>query len=536
MKFLQKNMLLIGLCFFYALLVLSVLDFGIPNLNHPFTYHMDEWHQLMAVRSLFKHGSSNVEGAANGPVFFFLQSGIFLGPFYVLKIIDPFAIKSSVSSLLQQERLFEILRLNTMLYGIGSIILVWEIAKKYLKTNPLIPTLFFICNPLWIMLSNYFKYDIALVFWILSSIYCLLWFSRRPTRRNYIIAGIFIGLALATKISAMPLLVSYFLAYYLFMPRQKQMIKDIFFGLLVVGSIFFLLGIPDSLFHAKVYYEFFYNNIISGPSETGNYILGMPTVLFMFFHIYPLLFGYGLYVLSIVSVLTILYCIFLRKKIKEQKVVYLLLLTFCVFVLSLVSLKIQATGNRVVVVLPFMVLFIGIFWEKLLQIKNTWVRKGCILTLCIILLIQGLFVSGWLQLKLKSNPREQASEWMKKNLPKQIIGLENIPIYQQIPDLALYEFYALQEDSKSNTHFMYEIINQDTEKFPKTIILTNVSYEKKVLKKSSKNELVARLEKEGYKEIKRFIPSGNIFNHLATVEDIPLSGLLPLIPISIYQK
>lgn len=103
---------------FYILAMLSVIHWGIPNPDHPFNYHMDEWHQFMSVKEVFKHLSNNVPGAAHGTMLQFIITGFYLVPFYVLHIIDPFALKNSISNLGMQEEIFTILRLNSLIFGI----------------------------------------------------------------------------------------------------------------------------------------------------------------------------------------------------------------------------------------------------------------------------------------------------------------------------------------------------------------------------------------------------------------------------------
>jgi len=88
-RVLKNNLVLIILLIIYVLTMLSVIASGIPNQTHPFPYHMDEWHQLSAVRNVFKFGSPNLAGSANGTMFHFFVSGILLIPFYITKIYRP---------------------------------------------------------------------------------------------------------------------------------------------------------------------------------------------------------------------------------------------------------------------------------------------------------------------------------------------------------------------------------------------------------------------------------------------------------------
>jgi hypothetical protein len=114
----------------YILLMLSIINWGNPNLNHPYNYHMDEWHQFMAVKSLYQHGTPNVEGAAHGTVFQFILSGIYLVPFIMLHIIHIGLLKVS---LVEQNTLFIILRINTLLFGILSLIVIALFLLQFLE-------------------------------------------------------------------------------------------------------------------------------------------------------------------------------------------------------------------------------------------------------------------------------------------------------------------------------------------------------------------------------------------------------------------
>ena len=173
-NYIIRNKITVSIIFIYFLAMISVIDWGIPNPNHPYNYHMDEWHQLESIKFLFKYGSPNLPGAANGTVFHFLLSGIYLLPFVLLKIIDPFSIKSGIDSLAMQQKLFEILRLNTLIFGVLSLFMLSNLVKKYFKSSATLPLVFFTITPLWLSLSNYFKYDIALIFWVIASLFYLL--------------------------------------------------------------------------------------------------------------------------------------------------------------------------------------------------------------------------------------------------------------------------------------------------------------------------------------------------------------------------
>ena len=113
-----------------------------------------------------------------------------------------------------QHTLFEILRFHTLFYGILSIVVVYKILKNLIKPYSSLLTAFFVFNPIWISLTNYYKYDITLIFWIVAALILLVKYFKTQKLSYYIFAGIVLGLALSTKFTAAPLFIAYFLGYF----------------------------------------------------------------------------------------------------------------------------------------------------------------------------------------------------------------------------------------------------------------------------------------------------------------------------------
>src|SRR5260221_1514766 len=287
----RKHIFLCFVIVIYILLMLSVLSFGIPNQNHPFPYNMDEWHQLNAVRATFKYGSPNRFGAANGTMFHFLLSGFYLIPFVLTHVINPIVLH--VNDWIMRERIFVILRVNTILWGSLSIVVLYKILD-FLKANKKIALFLFTFSPIWLSLSNYFKYDIALIFWIFLSLYAFLRFSKNPTNTNYILVAIPPALAFSVKVSAIPLLPIYLASYFWFVSSWKKNIKYFFVGLATFFVCAILFGIPDALFGKGNILLYLKENVLQGPASTSNYQLGMNPYVYLFTLHYPMIFGHML--------------------------------------------------------------------------------------------------------------------------------------------------------------------------------------------------------------------------------------------------
>jgi glycosyltransferase involved in cell wall biosynthesis len=539
----KNNFILVGLILVYIISMLIVINSGIPNSSHPFNYQMDEWHQFQAVRTVLTLGTPNVTGSANGTMFNFFISGVMLVPFYLLKIINPFSIKSAVDSLFEQQKIFILLRLFTLFFGTLALIYLAKIAKL-LKINQGLTVSLFIFTPVWLVLSNFFKYDIALTFWVTLSLYYLISYSRSPSRRNFIISSFTCGMALAVKVSAIPLLPMLVFAFFLFGSNFKKNYVDLFLGIIVYlfATIFF--GIPDVVFGGRNMNDYLFSNVVSGPSELiRNYNLGNSLLNLTFLHKLPEIFGHVLYLITIISIIciaVILIRAFLNRDYFQLKLKGFLFLSFILFCISLIPLRITISANRAVVLLPFVAILTALVFRELFSVfKNKKFLAGGLCILLIMLFSVQVFESYlWVQLKISNLPEQASSVWIIKNIPAHSsIGLENVPIYQFEPDYILKEFYDRQYHPASSTNYNYHIINSMTKNLPQYIILSNVNYELKYLKQSPKNDLVKRIKLNNYSEIAYFPLEIPYYKYFDNYYDYPFVGVFAYPDgISVYEK
>lgn len=521
----------------FTVLVLSVINWGIPNENHPFTYHMDEWHQLQSVRAVATNWSPIAEGAAHGPMFFFILSGIYIGILYLFGLVNPFMIDSSVGSLDIQNLLFIYLRVSTLVFAVGSILLLLVILRKFLKVSYLyIPLILFIFSPNWIALSNYFKYDIAIVFWILLSIWALLHYAKSPTLKNYLLACVPVTLAAATKLSGLPMFAVYLFSYILFTPRLKEKISYIVKGTILYIALFLLIGIPNVFLGKANYYELLSSVVINTPMETFNFKLGVPYYVYLFTNQVPTLFGF---ILVAIFILSILYFSFqiqktsLSRIFKTYKYELFFLFSAFIFSASLYPLKLFIY-NRSLVVLPFIVIFVGIMTTRFLK-ANTKKKHLVIIILNLLLVIHIIQGVSWIFAKI-NDPRESSSAWILEKIESgSTIGIEAPPIYQFLPDIVLKEYYFLQDDPNYSSNYNYEIAESKSEKLPEYVIITNEDIHRDYLYNSPKKDMLERLDNEGFKKIKVFLPNWRLSSYFTNKLDFFISLLAPTATITIYE-
>ncbi len=537
LQVMRNNRAIVVIIGTYILLMLVFINWGIPNKSHPFNYFMDEWHQAQAVRTVFSQGSPNVPGSANGSMFHFLFSGLFLIPFAIAGIINPFAIKSSVEAFEMQQKLFQVLRLDTLFFGVISIILIVYIARKYFKLNPIFVSFLFVVNPIWLTLSNYFKYDIALIFWIILSFLFILRYSVKSSFNNYGLAAFISGLAFSVKVSALPLLPILLVSYCIFTEKRERSIRHLISGLFIFFATFSMFGIPDLILGKGNINEYLYDNLVRTPDLASNYILGMNYAPYLIIRGGSTIFGFALFFLSIIALIFITGYL-LKNKFNEtiNRKYFLIFSSLSIFIISLLFLKIEARSNRLLVLLPFITLISGIFMDKMLKLTRRSIKKIIIFTLLVFLSLQAIESFSWVSLKLRVDLRQSSSGWITKNIPLgSTVGIENIPIYQSLPDVLLKDYYLSNNGSK-NARYTYEVIDGSFIKLPSFIIVTNEEIAKNYIVKSSKRDLIEFLERKNYKKIFYTKQESALFRTFVSELDYFMSGLIqePL-SISVYK-
>ncbi len=508
LKVIRSNLYLSIILLIYSIVILSGITWGLPNVNHPFTYYMDEWHFLVALKSFIKLGTPGVPGGAYSPIFYHLLNALFLIPFTVFGIIHPFSVKSSVTQLIEQRHIFEVLRLTTLIYGILSIIFIYKITKEFFSKNWLIGVLIFVLNPLFILWSGWYKYDIPELFWITFSIYLFLKFSMNPSFKNLLFAVIVSALAVSVKFSALPLFGVYIIAFLLFYKKPLKNLNKLFTGVLIYVAVFLIFGLPDLFFNSASYIELLKVNLLSVTKAGGfnNLNINMPGWQILFFLHYPSVFGYftlGVFILSIIFSLAFILRNILRGKFVHVKTIVFILLSLAGFCASLATLGIGAANDRILVLLPFMAITVSFALNFVLQ--KEYLKSLIVVVFVIGFLLQAIQTASWLYFKYETPLQESSSIWIMRNIPKgTLIGIENIPIYQGLPDIALKEFYTQQKYPYGDYSYHYQVIGLDTKHFPDTVIVTSGELNTEYLKNSPKQQLVEKLNREGFEDIRNF--------------------------------
>lgn len=516
----------------YISIEISVIGWGIPSLvdGRIFLYHMDEWHQLMAIRAIRDNFTTVVPGSAHSTMFHFLLSGAYIAVLQLAGLISVSDVLSPVTGLPQQNQLFIWLRISTLLFGSGAITFFY-LSLRQLKL-PLWPTLVFAFSPIWLTLSGYFKYDIALLFWINFSLWLLIKAALEKKTSLYLWAAIPVGLTFATKMSGLPIILVYIVHYFLFFEWKKYL--PIFFnGLALSVLVMMTLGIPDISLGITDYSAVIQDVVIDYPQNTANYILGSPYWWYLWSKQLPLTFGYALAVMFLVGLYLItrkIWAIGWQDNI-QWRILLWLMIGLISFAASLTPLRLFAAGNRSLVLLPFIVLLLALGWQdwKFKVMSN--LRKGILITLLSLQILQSL---SWMSAKWSVDLRATSSQWIMENIdPGTTIGSVGHPIYARGPDIILKDFFD-QERLGVTGRYQYTVIEELPAVFPEYVIV--VSQEESHNQQTAlKKDVLLALEQADYQEVAEFSQQSNLVLLFASELDFLIPNLVPTpTSISIY--
>ncbi len=558
-QLIKKHWLLSIILGLYIFFVGSTLQWGLPNNQRVFIYHMDEWHQLMSVRAVKNALTTTVPGAAHGTVFHFFLSGIYLFVFSLLGIIDTSAITNAISDFEMQHTIFLIARSSTLVFGIGTIILFYILVQKYFSQKAWLATFLFAFAPTWMTFSGYFKYDIALLFWVVFSLVLLQWYAQKPNVKRYFIAGIPVALAFGTKISAPPLFLLYLFSFFCFDSSWKKNLRYFFIGFVWTFFLSLLVGFPNLLLGRADYTELLYTVLVQAPGDIPLTYEGKPWWFYLIVDQMPTNFGHVVSLLFAGSLLYWVVVLLLKKRqfFSTHKHIVWVSVGFFLFLASLLPLRVMATGNRALVLLPFIVLLVHEFlidFGRLLReyVNHGWSKKlintfnigdklwfvmftqSILLTLCVIHAFESV---SWLSVKWGVDPRVSSSTWIVENIKEgETIGLEDAPIYQYVPDLLLKDYFE-QEYEVSQGLYQYQVINEESEAFPTYVILSNHDVSNIRIYTTDKPALLDRLNQEGYVEFASFTPDFGLYKLFGDAQSFSVAHMVTSpTKISIYKK
>lgn len=193
-------------------------------------------------------------------------------------------------------------RVSSVLFGLGTILLVYVIGRKLMgRKTAFLAALFLSVSPLHIFFSQIFKVDISLVFWVLLAAYYSLRIFEGGALRHYLGVGISAGLALGTKYN--------FLALAPFVPallwsvssrgekiRRGVLVLALSLIVFLATCPYLLLDLPAVIWAAG-YFSFIGRHIYGTVGASSS----LPVGIYRFLVIFPFYFGPLVYLMFFVG-------------------------------------------------------------------------------------------------------------------------------------------------------------------------------------------------------------------------------------------
>lgn len=186
----------------YVVLILIAAAFlRFAGLRHGLSFHPDERH-IMMVATRMRIDDLNPHFFAYGSLPFYLLW--FIGQ--ALALFDPFFSG--------YDGYFIVGRTLSALAGVATVYLTYRLARALdsSRWTALLAMLLLMLNVFHIQLSHFYAVDVVLTLTTTLALLAILRVQRKPSLSAHIAAGLTIGLALATKISALVLILPYAIA------------------------------------------------------------------------------------------------------------------------------------------------------------------------------------------------------------------------------------------------------------------------------------------------------------------------------------
>ncbi len=448
--------------FIAILSIASVLRFTGINWDGGNQLHPDERFIFMTTTALDFQNDMN-------PHFF--AYGSF--PLYLLKLISTTTGKL-FPQLLQYDTLPIIGRILSGLFDIGTLCCIYYLLHHLTKKKHIVylGTLWYASSVLPIQLSHFYAVDTILTFFSCLTLFFTLRYYQHPSVRYALGIGIAVGLAIATKISAMVLIIPIGITFLITFPKNWK--KTCLFGIIVGIAALYTFFITEP--YAFLDFATFKQQLLDQQAMTKSaftfpYTLqyvGKIPYLYEFKNI--ILWGQGVF-LGIISFLGIIYGT--KKAIQNKSVPTIILLVFFWVYTAIVGRFAIGFMRYMLPIYPILTIFAALLIQKCTQnIKPQ--KRMLIYGICTALIF--FWTITFTQIYTKPNTRVVASAWIFKNIPRgATIALEH---WDDALPLRFASRYVVEELPLYNadTTKKWNDINAQLQKTDYVIIASNRLY------------------------------------------------------------
>jgi len=343
----------------------------------------------------------------------------------------------------------------SVVFDLGTVYLIYLIAKKlWGQKTAFTASLFYTLAVFPIQAAHFYAVDTLLTFFILAVLYFLIKISN--SKSLFLLTGLFFGFALATKVSAILLIVP--IALTLFRQPKKLIL------VLIIGLFTFLVCQPYAYLDFQTFWQQTQQQSqMTKSAFTFPYTLQYVDTLPYLYHLKNLvLWGLGI-PLGLISIVATLWIIIRRCKGT------VILLSFFLIYFAITGRFAVKFMRYFLPLYPLLCLFSARFFQTFIKFSLT--KFILMLTLASTM----LWAFAFTQIYTRPNTRVLATRWINQNLPPgSKIAVEHWD--DRVPLAGNYQFLEMPLYEPDNSLLKWQKINQNLAQADYLILASNRLY------------------------------------------------------------
>lgn len=292
----------------------------------------------------------------------------------------------------------------------GSICLLFGVSRRAFGTIAARAiTLLYATSAGLVAFAHFLTSDVPLIFWMMLALYCAQSILFQKRTASYLLAGLFAGIATATKYNGLAvgicLVASHFLAYGPHAWRTALQSSRLYVGLLAVLAGF-LLGNPFALIrYPRFIADFWYNNltapIYEGEMTNSSYLTFLVRI--------GEIIGWPVLALTVLALLAALVAVVRGGTEKERKTLLLAGSLLGLYYLVFGSFP-RLPARFVLPMIPIWLLLSGPFWRRALS------GRPALVAVLAVVLAYNVLNSAYVGARFLNDPRMEALTWVQKHV------------------------------------------------------------------------------------------------------------------------
>lgn len=440
-----------------AILILAIglrvfgIGWGLPNSRHYYSYHPDENMVLSAAMNINIFDGQLDPGFYNyGSLYIYVVSfALLLASGWGLVNLGSGDISKYIGDV---SNMYMSGRIAALILGVLTVYLVYLLGKRaYGRTVGILAALFMAVMPIHVMHSKFLAVDVPATFFVVLTLIFAMRIAEGHRLRDYLLAGLFAGLAAGTKYNAGLVILAPVAAHIAtwinpkcalgFASNSKnpkktgdgfaiQLLKLI--SIPVLTFVGFIIGTPGFLLNNEAFMRDFTYEIHH--AATGHGLVFVKTGLGWVYHFgHSLLPGMGLPLL-VLAVIGVIYAL------RKRNVADLALLAFLIVYYAMIGAAQIRFARYVIPMLPIMaVLAARVSIDLVDRLKSGRLGSKSLgyAVVCLLVLITAFTATYSVALDtmfVRPDTRDTASDWIRSNIPPgSSIGLATIPWFYTPP-------------------------------------------------------------------------------------------------------